>query len=166
MKLADQYGVIRKDGKLSYKTPVHDVHIEQSKINVIKRAIDNKMKRDAERAIEFWAMWRFGNSGYGASNCNVKDGDRLPAESRIIYGVEITPTVARVISVFSYMKDRSSLYASYADYIYLVSKHREKNETFKELFKRMDFGFTYDQYFNAKKVFIKLFNELDTRTDN
>lgn len=166
MKLADQYGVIRKDGKLSYKTPVHDVHIEQHKLNVIKRAIDNKMKRDAERAIEFWAMWRFGNSGYGASNCNVKDGDRLPAESRIIFGVEITPTVARVISVFSYMRDRSSLYASYADYIYLVSKHREKNETFKELFKRMNLGFTYDQYFNAKKVFIKLFNELDTRTDN
>lgn len=158
------FGLITENGKVTaFKMPMHDVHkkqfAEQELKLKMKRQLTNDQLKAAERALDEWGFWLFESSGYGDSSCNISDNDRLPALSRPPFGVEMSERVAIVISILAFMRDMDAKHADYVYYIYAVLGNRKSNETYQDLFKRLDFGFTYKQFVNARKRFSQLYTQ-------
>lgn len=159
-----QFGLIKENGRvIGFKMPEHDVHKKQFAEYELKqkmnRQITNDQLKAAEHALDEWGFWLFESSGYGDSSCNISDNDRLPALSRPPFGVEMSKRVAVVIGVLSLMRNMDIKHRDYVYYIYAVLGNRKGNETYQNLFKRLDFGFTYKQFVNARKRFSQLYTQ-------
>lgn len=153
-----QYGLIKEDGKIKrFKMPEHDVHKQQLAERELKQKLTKEQMKLAENALDEWGFWLFENCGYGDSSCNISDRDRLPALSRPPFGVEMSVRVANVINTLSFMRELDSKHQEYVYFIYAVLGNRATNETYKHLFGRLDFGFTYKQFVNARKRFAQLY---------
>lgn len=150
------YGVVVKDGVVKgFRMPEHDVynsHIaEQEKSKAFKKL---QVKR-AVRALEIWSEWLNTSDGYGGSSCDIQDGDRMPAGSKIPIGCEMPEPASKVIATFEIMKGINNIHKRYVFVLTAVYRDRKEKENISDLIKR--FGFSDKQFRNAKERFAQIY---------
>lgn len=154
------FGVIKKNNQVvGYKTPSLEFQKEELLNKLKSQKATKEDQRAAEKALEAWAMWRFGDQGYGSSSSEISDRDRLPASSRIPYGVEMSERVAGVIHALKVMESINGVHKNYVFMINTVYCERKNNETLKALFDRLELGFTYCRFDQARKRFAQVYRQ-------
>lgn len=168
------FGLIIENGILKgFKMPEHDVHKKQFAERELKQKLTKEQLRYADHALEFRARWLHESVGYGDSSCNIKEGDRMPADSKIPIGCEIPEVVAKAIHALDEMtkaisaldemlkakedariESTKGMEARYKEYVYLLNRvylERKENETVLQALGR--FGFSEKLYRNARNRF-------------
>lgn len=152
----NHYGVVVKDGVVKgFRMPEHEVynsHIAEQEES--KRARKLQVRR-AVRALEIWSRWLNTSDGYGGSSCDIHDGDRMPAGSKIPIGCEIPEPASKVISTFEVMKGINDIHKRYVFVLTVVYRDRKEKENINDLIKRA--GFSDKQFRNAKERFAQLY---------
>ncbi|MGL4673385.1 MAG: hypothetical protein ACRCXK_00855 [Wohlfahrtiimonas sp.] len=146
------FGLIIEDGILKgFKMPEHDVHKKQFAERELKQKLTKEQLRYADHALEFRARWLHESVGYGDSSCNIKEGDRLPADSKIPIGCEIPEVVAKAIRALDEMKKINKTHKQYVFLLNEVYLARKDNERIADVIKEK--GYSAQQYRNARNRF-------------
>lgn len=146
------FGLVFKNGVLKgFKMPEHDVHKEQFVERELKQKITKDQLRFADHALEFRARWLLESVGYGDSSCNIKEGDRTPAGSKIPIGCEIPEVVAKAIHALEEMKKINDTHKQYVFILNEVYLARKNNEKIADVIKKK--GYSVKQFENARNRF-------------
>lgn len=148
-------GIIKEDGEIKgYKTPAFDYEKERFAKNELRAKSEKEQMKYADHALNFYARWRFETVGYGDSSCNIKEGDRMPAGSKIPIGCEMPEVVAKTIATLGDMKNINERHREYVYVLNCVYLDRKENETILGVLER--YGFSEKLYRGAKKRFAQL----------
>ena len=160
-------GIIKEGGEIKgYKTPAFDYEKERFAKNELRAKSEKEQMKYADHALSLRAKWLIESDGYGDSSCNIKEGDRMPASSRIPKGCEIPEVVAKAKAVIDYMlgfkeiegdKTTEGARSRHREYAYILNcvyLYRKENETIMDTLER--FGYSKKQYLNARKRFAQL----------
>lgn len=151
-----QFGIIKEDGKIKgFKMPEHDVHKRQYAERELKQKLTKGQLKLADHALEFRARWLHESVGYGDSSCNIKEGDRLPADSRIPIGCEIPEIVAKAIATLNQMASSNARSKHHVYILNMVYLNRRNDESIKSVIGRMGVDFSERQFRYAKEVFAR-----------
>lgn len=148
-------GIIKEGGEIKgYKTPAFDYEKERFAKNELRVKSEKEQIRYADHALNFYARWRFETVGYGDSSCNIKEGDRMPAGSKIPIGCEMPEVVAKTKATIDDMRIIDDNHKRYAYVLNCVCLERKENETILNVLER--FGLSEKLYRSAKKRFAQL----------
>lgn len=146
------FGLVFENGVLKgFKMPEHDVHKKQFAERELKHKLTKQQLRYADHALEFRARWLHESVGYGDSSCNIKDGDRLPADSKIPIGCEIPEIVAKAIHALDEMMKVNKTHKQYVFLLNEVYLARKDNERMADVIREK--GYSPQQYRNARNRF-------------
>ena len=151
-----QFGIIKENGVVKgFKMPEHDVHKKQFAERELKQKLTKDQLKLADHALEFRARWLHESVGYGDSSCNIKEGDRLPADSRIPIGCEIPEIVAKAIATLNHMTHGNTRSKQHVYILNMVYLNRRNGESIKSVIGRMNVDFSERQFRYAKEVFAR-----------
>lgn len=152
------FGLIIENGIIKgFKMPSHDVHKEQFAERELKKKLTKDQLKRADHALEFRARWLHEPVGYGDSSCNVKEGDRVPAGSKIPIGCEMPEIVANANHALEEMRWIDARHRNYVYLLNCVYLDRKESETLLQALER--FGFSEKVYRNARRRFAYFLNE-------